>query len=1390
MTAEYVLQVAASPAQRRLWSMEADAESAAVHNINVEITRPGPLEADALRAALADLCDRHEALRTSFRLADGTLWQRVHAPGVVIPVEFADLTGSSPEAADSGYREIRQRTASRPFDLADAPLIRLAQVRRNLTGQPGLSDTLVLVLHHAVADARSAHVVLGDLMEAYRARAAGTAPQWQPVMIQYADFSAWLEEQARDPQADLDLAYWREHLSGLEELDLTYGRPRPATPSAYGGSIAVQIGPELTTKIGELARAEHATPFMVMVAAYATALGRVFGGADVAVGTSLSTRTLPEVEQTVGLFVDRIVLRLDLAGRPGLRELVRRARAEVVAAQDHGQVGYDRIVGALAPPRRYGVEPLAQASINLQPALLASLGEDDPADGQFGNGTVRHDLALDLAELTRTYQGNLEFRDGVVTAEAARRVAAVFSGVLHAGTADPDRPVAHVSAVDAAELGRLHASQDGGPPGSVDGARSVLELVDRWVARTPAAVAVDASDGRLSYRDLAAQAAAIAIRLREHGVAEQESVLVALPRVAALPAAVLGVMAAGACYVPVDPTAPAAHLATVARTVAARVALVMPGSQAPLPQHLAVMPVDVAAGPPGASAPSASLASHVLHQGAVAYVLFTSGSTGSPKGVAVEHYNLVSYVGALLDLVSPQPGAVHALLQSPTFDSSLGTIFGALTSGGILRLLSEDAARDPALLAALLTDAPADYLKITPSHLAALLSHAGDQWLRPRRALVLGGERAHHGLVQRLVRAGWTVYGHYGPTETTIGVLAGPLGEHTGTPSQTVPLGGPLPGVRVYVLDESGVPVPPGCRGELCVGGALVSRGYVGMPGATAAAYLPDPFALEPGARMYRTGDLVRRLDGQAFEFCGRLDRQMKVRGHRIEPGEIEAALAAIPGVSQAVVVRQEGPGQERLVGYIVPEADRTLIPQRLHAELLEKLPAHLVPDALMVLDRLPMSPSGKLDPAALPKPQPALMETGDFLPPATPHEVLLAEVFQAVLGLDRVSVTAGFFEAGGDSITAIGVVTQARARGMHLTTRDLFEHHTIRRLAAIAAADRTEPLPAGPVRAGLGGAVAPVVVRLAVPDTAAARAALTGPDAPEDWTCQDGVRLRWQEAEAELTADPASCDDRSLAWIASFLAASGTAGSKQAAVTQARAEGGALAAVIRLTLTADVARALAEFPGRDSSVHDTYGTRPLDLAVAAVFDALGTGAQATGPAVLIADCTAWLTPSALGQHAMPGVARFTGPAAQDRPDPADLLRIAKTAVHAARDSAASWMVAALADQTEMPGTVLRLLPLPPGALLADPGTGGPSGPLAGRTVVVLAGEELLVCPAGPDDVTGSATRFAERIRAALELLVGHCKADKPVYRPSDFPDAHLDDATLARLLDRIGGGS
>jgi amino acid adenylation domain-containing protein len=1019
-----VLTHRASRAQQRLWFVEQLVPGEPVHNIAFDGRYPDRLDADALRAAVTDLVARHESLRTKLEVRDDELCQVVLTPPDEPPVELVDLSS----AGDRAYRELCDRVSTEVFDLGVAPLLRVVHVRLS-----GRVDALIVVLHHAIADAISTDIFMRELTVAYDARLAGSAPTWPALDVQYADFTAWQEEQ---PSVHQDLEYWQDQLADLSTMDLTHGRPRARQLSQRGGRLALTVDPDTTAALREFVRGERATPFMGLLAAYAAVLARVFGTEDVAIGSTVAGRPLPQVRDVIGMFVDRVVLRLDLSGGPTFRQLVDAARQVVADAHDHGTATFDQVVDAISPEREIGVTPLAQAAINLLSRTAGGPAESRMprpfAGSVLDTGTVAHDLVIDLVEEPTSYTGIVGYHTDVVANDTATLVRDLFTRFLREALAEPDRPlwtfpVAGTPAV---------------PPAPTGGPALLHEVIAQWARRTPDTPALVWPSGAMTFAELDAAANRLARSLR--GVGPEVPVLVAIPRSAELMVAMLGVLKAGGIYVPVDPTAPAAHLSTVIAQSGAQLALVT--ENAPDLPQVVVQTVDIGPGnDPGA--PSAA-----IRPDNAAYLLFTSGSTGPPKGVLVEHRNVVSYLRGLHRLCPP--AASHLTVQPPTFDSSMTGTLGALAGGGTLHIVDDDTARDPQALAAYLATHPVDFIKITPSHLSALLAGGDPDALRPNRAVILGGEAAGPALTARLLRDGWGVIVHYGPTESTIGVCARWLapGEPAGAP-----LGTPMPGVGVHVLDRRLQSVPPGCRGELYVGGTQVARGYLGSASATAARFVPDPFTDRPGARLYRTGDLARRQPNGELEFCGRADRQAKIRGFRVEPGAVEAVLDAHPDVRRSAVVALGPEDNRRLVAYVTPS---TLDPVRLKDFAAGVLPAHAVPSEVVTLAELPVTRHGKLDFAALPDPsdeRPAAVHQE----PESRVERVLLECWRHAMPDRRFGVTEQFFDVGGDSILAIHVVAEARRHGLALTLRQLFAQQTIRAIASTV--EPVAPVPTTP---------------------------------------------------------------------------------------------------------------------------------------------------------------------------------------------------------------------------------------------------------------------------------------------------------------------------------------
>jgi non-ribosomal peptide synthetase component F/aryl carrier-like protein len=829
-----VLTYRASHAQQQMWFIEQLVPDEPVHNISFERRYAGRLDPTTLRAAVTDLVGRHESLRTRLVVRDNTLWQVVHEPPDQPPVEFADLSGAADPAA--AYRELCARVGTAVFDLGAAPLLRMVHAR---LGQD--TDGLVVVLHHAIADAISIEIVIRDLTAAYEQRLAGRAPDWPELPVQYADFTAWQEERASDPAVRQDLDHWRAQLADLSTMDLTHGRPRPALLTQRGRRLDFTLEAGVVSALDEFVRTERATAFMGLLAIYAATLGRVFGSADVAVASPVAGRPLPELRDVIGMFVDQVVLRLDLSDGPTFRELVRAARRAVSDAHDHGSVTFDQIVTAVAPERVAGMTPLAQAAINLQPPVPAR----PPAGAmpratdasQIDTGTVTHDLLLDLMPAPAPYTGTVRYRADVVDDAAAELVCQVFPRLLRAALAEPDRPMWTFQGL----------WQEPEPPADADSADSALvhELIERQADTTPHAPAVVWANGSLDFAGLDAAANRVAHALRARGAGQEDPVLVLVPNSVELAVAVFGVLKAGCVYVPVDPAAPAARIAAVIGRCGARLALTLAATVLPG----AIETVVVAAVPnPDPGRPAVP----VRPDGA-ACLMFGSGPDGAPRVVQLTHRNLASDVSGLRTVL---PAGTSHLLARP--HAAMTPLLCALAGGGALHVADETA------LGAFLATHPVDYLHTTPAHLATL-----DAAARPRRAVVLPDGPVEEARLSDAIVL-------YGQAETGI-VGAGP---HR--------VMAPMPGVHAVVLDRWGQSAPPGCLGELSIGGPQVARGYLDAPGATAAAFGPDPFAAVPGARRYRTGDLVRLLPDGRLEWCARpSDGEI--------PGVVEAAVREEP---------------------------------------------------------------------------------------------------------------------------------------------------------------------------------------------------------------------------------------------------------------------------------------------------------------------------------------------------------------------------------------------------------------------------------------------------------------------------------------------------------------
>ncbi|WP_275127684.1 non-ribosomal peptide synthetase [Streptomyces monomycini] len=1048
-------------AQRRLWFLNRleGREAGADYNMPFVLRLEGALDRAALEAALTDVVTRHESLRTVFPEADGVPRQVVRDPGaaaVTLPVRdigAAELAEALAEGAATGF----DLTTELPLRAA---LFALGPDRHVLS----------LVVHHIAGDAWSMVPLGRDLSTAYAARLRGEEPSWAPLPVTYADYTLWQlellgEERDEDSLIARQVAYWARTLAGLpDELALPADRPRPGVASHRGGTVPLRLDAALHARLAALAEAHGVTLFMVLQAGLAALLTRHGAGTDIPLGSPVAGRTDDALDDLIGCFVNTVVLRTDTSGDPGFGELLARVRETDLAAYAHQDVPFEHLVEVLNPARSLSRHPLFQVLLTLTgrtaaPEALPGLrAEAERVD----SGTAKFDLTFNLTEAADAeggpggvegyvgYSADL-FERGTVEALADR-----FVRLLVAAAADPELPLGALEILGEPERHRL-LTEWNGSGAAAEGALpavSVPELFERQAAATPEARAVAAPDAELSYAQADARANRLARLLISRGIGPERVVAVALPGSAGLVVALLAVLKTGAAYLPLDLAQPGARIAGLLDDAAPALLLTDGPSAAGLPEGTA--PARLLLDHPdtvralerqSATRPTDTERSAPRLPDHPAYVIYTSGSTGRPKGVVVTHRGLAHYVARARRVYTGLDGTV-LVPTSLAYDLAVTGLYGALTSGGCAVVAGLD---DDPWLTALLARTPATFMKATPSHLGLLAALPAG--FSPVRQLVLGGEALPAGPLQewRARHPEVAVVNHYGPTEATVGCLDLPLAPGGTTGGATVPVGRPMAGMRAYVLDAGLRPVPPGVPGELYVAGPQLARGYLGRPGLTAERFVACPFGA-PGEQMYRTGDLARWTADGVLLFAGRADEQVKIRGHRVEPGEVEAALAGHPSVARAAVtVREDRPGDQRLAAYVVP-ADgagaEPVDPAELRAYLARRLPEPMVPALFTTLGALPLTRNGKVDRRALPAPALAPASTGR--PPRSPEEEILCGLFAEVLGVPRAGADDGFFALGGHSLLATRLVSRVRTvLGAELPVRAVFETPTVAGLAA-----------------------------------------------------------------------------------------------------------------------------------------------------------------------------------------------------------------------------------------------------------------------------------------------------------------------------------------------------
>ncbi|WP_455753032.1 amino acid adenylation domain-containing protein, partial [Streptomyces celluloflavus] len=1040
-------RVPLSFAQRRLWFLHRLEGPSATYNMPWLLRMRGRLVVDALRTALVDVVARHEVLRTVFPEVDGEPFQLAQEPQQVVPELVAEPVGAA--ELDTVVAEAVRHT----FDLsADAPfLVRLFEVAPD-------EHVLLLLIHHIAGDGWSFAPLSRDLMAAYEARCAGAAPELAALPVQYADYTLWQRELLGDKERDDSLAnrqtqYWTEQLAGLpEQLALPADRPRPAIATHRGAHLEFVWDAELHGKLSELARAEGASLFMVLQAGLAALLSRLGAGDDIPIGTPVAGRTDEALDDLVGFFVNTLVMRTDTSGNPSFRELVRQVRETALAAYANQDVPFEHLVEALNPGRSLSHHPLFQVSLAVQnsPDDGISLPGLDVTSSLAATGTSRFDALFSVTE--RGAEGApaglhvlVEYSTDLFDRQSVENLVQRFERLVRAAAQAPGAPLSGLDVLGAAERTAL-ATLSRGALTSVP-ATGLPELFAAQVARTPDATAVVADGVHWTYRELDARANRLAHRLIGLGVGPERAVAVRMERSADLVAALLAVVKAGGAYVPLHPAFPQDRVRWVLADTGACLVLVdesVDGALFDEGTKLVRVPDEAAAAGPldhGAEAADPGVPAGPEQ---LAYVMYTSGSTGLPKGVAITHHDVAQLaLETSWRVATPD----RVLMHSPTsFDPSTYELWSPLLTGGAV-VVTPPGDLDAPVLRRLIAEHGVTSALITAGLFRAIAEETPDCF-RGMRELLTGGDVVSPVAVQKVLDAcpGIVVRSLYGPTEITLCTAQHPM-RAAHEVGGAVSLGRPFDNTRSYVLDRFLRPVPVGVAGELYVAGVGLARGYVRAPGVTAERFVADPYG-GPGARMYRTGDVVRWNAAGDLDFLGRADAQVKVRGFRIEPGEVEAVLAAHPAVRQsAVVVREDRPGDRRLAGYVVPTEGADVDVAALRSHVRDQLPEYMIPAALVVLDRLPITVNGKLDRAALPAPAWATAESGRA--PRTPQEELLCDLFAGVLGLDRVGIDDDFFDLGGHSLLATRLVSRVRAAlGVELPIRVLFEAPTVAEVA------------------------------------------------------------------------------------------------------------------------------------------------------------------------------------------------------------------------------------------------------------------------------------------------------------------------------------------------------
>jgi amino acid adenylation domain-containing protein/FkbH-like protein len=1080
-------------AQQRLWFLEQLQSNGPAYNDFLMLRLRGELQLPILEAGLNAIIRRHETLRTSFPIVNGDVVQLVGAARP-LALTLVDLHAVAAEQQEQALIQQAQQALEQPFDLAEGPLFRatLFRLNRGPSGQ-GTRDEhmLLLCMHHIVSDGWSWGVLCRELSAYYQSAIAGGAQPEQllPALpIQYADYAVWQRDYLQGAVLAAQLDYWKQQLADLPALELPTDHPRPAVTSPLGASLVFTLPADLSAELAAFSQREGVTLFMTLFSAFQVILARYSRQTDIAVGTPIANRTRREIEGLIGFFVNTLVLRTQLSLSWSFRDLLQHVREVALGAYAHQDVPFEQVVDAVQPPRDLSRHPLFQVMFVLQNEPLSPLSLPDVAVERcdLPGTTSKFDLTLTLEETPAGLSGHVEFCTALFERATIERLVEHFQTLLAAAIAAPEQGLIHLPLLTAAEHELLAQWNNTTVPYPID--RSLQELFEEQVERTPDGVALVFEGRELSYRELDRQANQVAHLLRTLGVEPNTLVSLCLERSLEMFVGMMGVLKSGGAFLPLDAQYPVNRLEYMIQDGDTRIMITntaaLPTIEALVasqPQQIEVLiALDHATRPEWlpeqarfyTAADVAALPTErcplITGPDDRVYIMYTSGSTGKPKGVPIRQRNLVQFFLWNQDYFGFRPDDRIIQYHTISFDFSTWEIFEALLSGASLHIVAASVARDVEALADYLIAGRITVLNMTPSQFTALLDFA--QHFRPHafdllRIVVLGGEMMPTALAQRAIKAlppTCRFYNEYGPTETTIScaiylVTTEVVARYADQAS--IPFGGPIANTQLYVLDSHLYPVPAGVPGELYIGGFGQSGEYFKRPDLTADRYVPDPFSTEPGQRLYKSGDTVRWLPEGIVEFLGRGDHQVKLRGYRIELGEIELLLAQHPGVREAVVrvysvPSASGSPDQRLVGYVVPQQAEMPATNELRDFLLAQLPEYMVPALFVPLETLPLTTNGKLDRNALPAPDlTRVTSTDSFVAPRTPAEEVVAEIWSRLLRIEQVGVHDNFFDLGGNSLLATQVIVRLHeVFQLRVPVRSLFDSPTIAGLVVAMA--------------------------------------------------------------------------------------------------------------------------------------------------------------------------------------------------------------------------------------------------------------------------------------------------------------------------------------------------